>query len=114
LRGERQYVRDERIGVWGGQPGRDEAAVVEPGGAQGEQHRVVEGGVVLDAHRVQRDPHERRLDHYAVLECGVEVGRVERGQPIPQGEVRRRGLLRLQPDHPVDGVDHTHRLAAQQ
>ena len=47
-------------------------------------------------------------------EGAVEVGRVEGGQPVPQREVRRRGLLRLQRDDAVDGLDHVERLAAQQ
>jgi hypothetical protein len=43
----------------------------------------------------------------------LEVGRIEGGQPVAQGEVRQGGLLRLQGDDAVDGVDHVQRFAAQ-
>jgi hypothetical protein len=47
-------------------------------------------------------------------EGGVEVGRVEVGEPVPQCEVRRGGLLRLQRDHATHRVSDAERLAPQQ
>ena len=44
----------------------------------------------------------------------VEVGRVEPGQPVPQREVGRRGLLGLQGDDAPDGLDHVQRFAVQE
>jgi hypothetical protein len=69
---------------------------------------------VRGVHGVQRDAYQCRLDHRAVGECEVEVGRIEVGQPIPQGEIRRRGLLRLQRDRVADGVDDLYRFTTQQ
>lgn len=40
------------------------------------------------------------------------LGRVEVGDPVPQGQVRRGGLLGLQRDDPVDSADHAQRVRA--
>jgi hypothetical protein len=49
-----------------------------------------------------------------VGEGTVEVRGVEPGQPIPQGQVGRRRLLRLDGGDPVDGLDHVELLAPKQ
>jgi hypothetical protein len=36
---------------------------------------------------VHRDPHELRPHHLVAREGGVEDGRIEAGQPVPQREV---------------------------
>jgi hypothetical protein len=68
-RRELQELGDERVGVGGGQPAGGEAPVVQAGGTQAGQHRVVERRVVLGVHGVhgvQGDAHQRRLDHRVV------------------------------------------------
>ena len=54
------------------------------------------------------------LDHRPVGKGGVEDGRVEAGQPVPQGEVGRRRRLRLQGDDAPDGLGHVQRFAARE
>jgi hypothetical protein len=49
-----------------------------------------------------------------VGEGAVEVRGVEPGQPIPQGQVGRRRLLRLDRGDPVDGLDDVQLLAPKQ
>ncbi|HLQ52807.1 MAG TPA: hypothetical protein VK162_00900 [Streptosporangiaceae bacterium] len=44
----------------------------------------------------------------------MEVGWIEAGESVPQSEIRRRGVLRLQSDDAADGIDHVHRFAMQQ
>jgi hypothetical protein len=63
---------------------------------------------------VHRDPHQRCLDRLVASEGGVEIGGVEVGEPVPQCEVRRGGLLSLQRDHAMYRVGDTERLAPQQ
>jgi hypothetical protein len=74
----------------------------------------VERRVVLGVHGVGRDPQQRRPDDRPVGERGVEVGRVEAGQPVPQGDVRRGGLLSLEGGKAADGGGHVQRLAGQE
>jgi len=83
-------VGDEGVGLGDGQAGGGEAAVVEAGGAQPREHRLVEGRVIPGVDGVQGDPHERGLDHGMVGEGLVELGRVEAGDPVPQGSVTRQ------------------------
>ena len=109
-----QQVRDERVGVGRGQARPREAAVVEARGAEARLHRLVERRVVLGAHGMERDAQERGLDDGAGGEGRVEVGGIEADHPVPEGEVRRRRLLRLQGDDPADGLDSVERLPAQQ
>ena len=63
---------------------------------------------------VQGEAYQGRLDHGPVDEGRVQVGRVEGGQPIPQGEVRRRGLLRLDRYDAANGLDDAKRLPVQE
>jgi hypothetical protein len=112
--GELQQVRHQCVGVCGGEAARRKACVAEPGAAQRRLHRSMHGGVVVRVHRVQRDPHQRRLDDLLLGEGRVEVGRVEDGQPVPQREVRRGGLLRLQRHHASDGVHDVECLPLQE
>jgi hypothetical protein len=51
-------------------------------------------------------------DDRGVGERAIKIRRVEPGQPIPQRDVRRRGLLGLKCDDPVHRVDHADLLAA--
>ena len=69
---------------------------------------------IVRRHGVQGDPEQARLDDPVLGERGIQIRRVEVGDPVPQRQVRRRGLLRLQPDQPPDGVDHVERLTLQQ
>jgi len=64
----------------------------------------LERGVVLGDHCVQRDPHEAGLHDGVFCVGGVELRRVEVGDAVPQGDVRRRRFLGLH------GHDATHRL----
>jgi hypothetical protein len=68
----------------------------------------------VGVHRVQGDAHPGSFEHRTVGESGVEVSRVEGRQPVPQREVRRGRLLRLQRDHAIGTVAHVQRLATQQ
>ena len=104
----------EGVGVGTRQAGPGEATVAEASRAQGPLHRLVEGRVVGDVHRVQGDPHQLTLHDRVVGERAVEVGRVEASQPIPQREVGRRWFLRLQRDHAMDGLDDTEQFATEQ
>ena len=61
--------------------------------------------VVLGRHRVERRAHQPGLDEAAVLEGLGHLGRVEALEPCPQGEVRRRRLLRLEPADGRGGLD---------
>jgi hypothetical protein len=63
---------------------------------------------------VERDPHQRRLDDLVVAEGAIQVGWVEVGDPVPQRQIRRRGLLGLQCDDPRDSVDNAEPLAGEQ
>jgi hypothetical protein len=65
-------------------------------------------------HRVHRDPHELRPDHLVTGERGVKFGRVEASQPVPQGDVCRRRLLRLQCHHASCRVGDAQRFTIQQ
>ena len=67
---------------------------------------------MLGVHRVQCETNQRRLDHRAVGECRVEVGRIEVDEPVPQGEIRRRGLLSLQGDDSAKLTGYFNGLAA--
>ncbi len=78
--------------------------------AQRVMHRPQGGqepGVVGCADRVQRDPHQRRLDDRSIRERAIEVVRGEPGEARPQGEVRGRGFLRLEPGERFDRPDDT-------
>lgn len=111
--GERQQLRNQCVGVLGGQPGHREA-VTQPGGTQRRLHGLMKGPEIVDVDRVQRDPHETRLDDLMAGEGSVEVGRVEAGEPVPQREVGRRRLLRLQCDHAPYRIPDAERLPLQQ
>jgi hypothetical protein len=63
---------------------------------------------------MHRDPHQRGLDDGVVGEGAVEVAGIEVEEPIPEGEVRRGGLLGLERDDAVHCLDHVQRLAPQQ
>ena len=62
--------------------------------------------VVGGADRVERRAHERALDDRRSAIAAIEVGRVEAGEPRPEGDVRRRRLLRLQPADALDRRRH--------
>ena len=70
--------------------------------------------VVLGGDGMQRDPHQLVLHHGLLGEGGVEVRGIERIEPVPQRDVRGRGLLRLQGDQAMDRVGDVERLAPQQ
>ncbi len=74
----------------------------------------MEGRIVGHVHGVERYPHQLALDDGVLGEGAVEVDGVERVEPIPESDVRRRGLLGLQRDDPVHGIDHAQLLAAKQ
>ena len=112
--GEGQQVRQERLRVRDGDALPREPSVVEPSRPQRRLHRLVEGRVVIGGDRVERDAHELRLDHRLVGEGGVEVARIEAGDPIPERDVRRSGFLRLHGDDPADRLHDIDRLAPQQ
>ena len=95
---------EDRVGVGDRQPSRGVAAVVQARRPQAGHHGGVEGRVVLGMHGVQGDAHEGRLDHRLGGEGGVQAGRVEAVEPVPQGEVGRRGLLGLEGDDAANGV----------
>ena len=63
---------------------------------------------------MERDAQERGLDDDAGGEGCVEVGGIEADHPVPEGEIRRRRLLRLQGHDPADGLDNVESLPAQQ
>lgn len=104
---------DQRVGVRRRQPGRGEAAA-QPGGAHHRVHGLPEGRVVVGVHGVESEPHHGRLDHAVVRERGVESGRVEGGEPVPQRDVRRGRLLGLERDHTTYALGGVQRLAPQQ
>jgi hypothetical protein len=74
---------------------------------------VLERRVVVRVHGVQGDP-ALRLDDGVVGERGVDVRRVEVGDAGPQGQVRRRGFLRLQGDEATHSLGDREALAPQQ
>ena len=114
LRQEVEQAGEQGVDVRDRQACLREPAVVQARGAQAAHHRVVEGRVVLGVHGVQRDADQRRLHHGPFGEGGVQVGRVEIREPVPQPDVGRSGLLRLQCRDSPDGVDHIQPLAAQE
>jgi hypothetical protein len=109
-----QEIRNDRVGVGGRQPSRGIAAIVQARRPQAADHRVVKRWVVLREHRVQRQPDQRCLDHGSIRERRIKVGRVEVGQPVPEGQVGRRRLLCLESDDPAHGLDHVKCLAAEE
>ena len=62
--------------------------------------------IVRRRHEVQRRAHQRALDEPPTRDGAVQVPGLERREPRPQADVGRRGLLRLEPTDPLDGVDH--------
>ena len=111
---ELEEMGKEGVGVGDGQCALRVATVVQSRGAQAGQHRAVKRRVVVGVHGVQGEAYQRCLDHLAVGECGVQVGGLEVGEAVPEREVRRYGLLRLQGGDPPDSLDRVHRFAAQQ
>ena len=109
-----QQPGDQGVGVGGRQPLGREAVVVEPGRPQVRQHRRVEGRVVVGGDGVEGDAHDRCLHDRPVGEGVVEARAVEPFDAVPQPEVRRGGLLRLQRDDPAHGVGRVDRLPPQQ
>ena len=92
-----------------------EPAVVEPSRPQRRLHRLVEGRVVVGGDRVERDAHRAvALTTAWSAKARVEVRRIEAGDPVPERDVRRGRLLRLQRDDPADRLDDIERLAPQQ
>lgn len=104
LRGVGEERRQRRVGVGRREPGRGEALVVEPRPAQRGLHRTVEGRVIVPVNRVQGDPHGDRADHRAVAVGLVEGGGLDAVDAVPQGEVRRGRMLRLQRDQAAHGL----------
>ena len=74
----------------------------------------MEGGVVVGGDGVERDAQELRLDDVLRGKGGVQLRGVEGSKPIPERDVRRGGLLRLQRDDPPDALDGIERLAPKQ
>ena len=70
--------------------------------------------MILRVHRVHRDPHKLRPDHPVACERIVEFGRVEPGEPVPQRDIGRCGLLRLQGHHAPHRVGNVQGFAIQQ
>jgi hypothetical protein len=64
--------------------------------------------------RAVRGTRGRRLHDRVVSERRVEDGRPDAVDPVPQRDVRRGRLLRLQRDHPPGRVDNRKRLSAQE
>jgi hypothetical protein len=62
------------------------ATAVEP--AQHRQRRRQQVDVVVPSYDVKRGPHQRRLDHAALLERAVEHSGVEQGEARPEREIR--------------------------
>jgi hypothetical protein len=56
---------------------------------------------------VERDPHQGGLDHLVVAEGAIQLRGIEARDPIPQREIGRGRLLRLESDDPVDRLDDT-------
>ncbi len=111
--GEVQQLRDERLAV-GRRETRPGEPVPEACGVQRLLHRFPEHLVVVRVDRVQCDPHQGRPDHRPPRERGVQLGRIEVGQPVPQGQVRRSGMLRLERHHTPHGLPGLPHLPAQQ
>ncbi len=103
---------DQGVGVGDGQTGLGEAAIAEASCTQRRLHRGGEGRVVFGVHRMQRDAHQRRLDDVAGGERGVEIAGIEPGQSVPQSEIGRGRLLRLQGDHAAHALSHAEPFAA--
>jgi hypothetical protein len=69
--------------------------------------------MVVLVHRMQRDPPQRGLNHLSARKSDVEFERVERGETVPQRDIRRGGLLRLQGEHATDCVNDAEWLPLQ-
>jgi hypothetical protein len=114
LAGVLQQCRHQGVHLGGGQPGTGEPRVRQAGPAQRRLERGVQHPVVTGMHRVQRDPHQGRLDDGAVGEGLVQLRGLEPGHPVPQRDVRRRRVLRLDRDDAVNRLRHGQPLAVQQ
>jgi hypothetical protein len=64
--------------------------------------------------RVERDAHERGLDDELARECAIEIGGIEPGDAIPEREIRRCGLLRLDGDDTSNGIARADVLTLEQ
>ena len=95
LESELGEMGKQGVGVGDRQPGGFESVVVEHRPTEAGHHRVVEVRVVRGVHGVQGEAYERGLYHSVVDERPVEVGGVEVGEPVPQGEIGGGGTLRL-------------------
>ena len=113
-RREPEQLRDECVGVLDRHALAREPAIEQPCRPKGLLHRLVEGRVVVGRDRVQRDPQQLGLDDVLGGEGRVEVGRVERIDPVPECDVRRGRFLRLERDDPMDRIDDADRLAPEQ
>ncbi len=92
----------------------EESGVGEPGVPQRRPQGRPQHGVVRGVHDVERHAQERGLDEGAGREGGVDVGRVQVLEPVPECEVRRRRVLPLQCQQVPDGRGHAERLPVQQ
>lgn len=63
---------------------------------------------------MQRDSHERGLHDRPIGKRPVEVRGDEAGDPVPEGHVRRRRLLRLDRGDPPDRLIDGDRLPSEQ
>ena len=113
-RRELEQVGDQGVRVLDRDALVPEPPVIQAGRAQQPLHRLMDDGVVLGGDGMQRDPHQLVLHHGLLGEGGVEVRRIERIEPVPQRDVRGRGLLRLEGDQAMDRVGDAESLAPQQ
>ncbi len=97
---EVEHVRNQRVPVGGRQTGGREPVVAQPGAPHRRVDGLPERREVVDVHGVQGDPHQGGPHDPQLREGPVELGGVEVGHPVPQREVGRGRLLRLERDHP--------------
>lgn len=97
VEGVRQVVALQRsMSVLDGQARRGVPAIVQAARSENSQHRCVEVRVLVGGHSMERDAHERCLDDRPLGEGLVEVCGIEASEPVPQCNVGRCRLLRLQ------------------
>ena len=104
--GEVNEVRDQCVGIGTRHVGLAEAPIVQSRSPEDGEYGFVEHGAVRYSDRVQRDAHQRALHDCPVGKRSVEVGKVEVGETVPHGQIRRGGLLGLKSAEVLHSGDH--------
>ena len=92
---------------------RREPVVEDPRPPEARRECVVHRGPVVRGHRMQRQSDQRCLHDRPVHERRVQIRGVESSDPVPERQVGRRGLLRLQRQDAPHGIRDIHRPPAE-